>query len=525
MLTAALMLGAAHHAAAQQALTLEDAVARALARNHDIRIERDALDAADARALGALGEYDLRLRVDLEATHSKDPVTSLFSGAPAGTLAASHDGFLSSASVSQLFRSGAIATVFGAVERQSTNASYTLYDPAYITSLGVDVRQPLLRNRAIDPARASLRITALDRERSSAAFQRQVLETVAAVEKAYWELVAARRQAEIRRSGVTLAEQQREDTRARIHARTIAASDLAQPIAEVERRRGDVFGAQEQVARAERALKLLMLGDSSDPLWSIELRPAAAADPVVSVPDARVALEQAAVNRPELAEARASISDRDVRIELARDGLRPRLDVVGSYTARGLSGSENPNLLPIGPATPAIPPALDGGLPTSWNALVRNRFPDLTVGVTFEVPIGRRGARAAIAAAEAGKRQTVSALEQIEQHIAVEVRDALTALETAAARIQAARAGLEAAETQLQAEQDRYSAGATSNFFVLTRQTDLTAAQLTETAAVTDYRRAAIELARATGTLLHPTALGNARRGPRGGERGVRFAD
>jgi outer membrane protein TolC len=59
-----------------------------------------------------------------------------------------------------------------------------------------------------------------------------------------------------------------------------------------------------------------------------------------------------------------------------------------------------------------------------------------------------------------------------------------------------------AAETQLRAEQDRFSVGASTNFFVLTRQNDLAAAQLSEIAAMTDYRKALTDLARATGTLL-----------------------
>jgi HAE1 family hydrophobic/amphiphilic exporter-1 len=58
-----------------------------------------------------------------------------------------------------------------------------------------------------------------------------------------------------------------------------------------------------------------------------------------------------------------------------------------------------------------------------------------------------------------------------------------------------------AAEVQLKAEQDRYAVGATTNFFVLTRQSNLADAQLAEIAAETDYRNALVEFGRATGTL------------------------
>jgi len=90
----------------------------------------------------------------------------------------------------------------------------------------------------------------------------------------------------------------------------------------------------------------------------------------------------------------------------------------------------------------------------------------------------------------------------VQDRITAEVLNAVTALETAAGRIQAARAGLVAAQTQLRAEQDRFGAGLSTNFFVLTRQNDLAEAQLAEIAALTDYRKAQTELSRAKGSLL-----------------------
>ena len=124
------------------------------------------------------------------------------------------------------------------------------------------------------------------------------------------------------------------------------------------------------------------------------------------------------------------------------------------------------------------------------------------VGISLEIPIGQRQARGQLGAATSGRLQAELALAKLEEEIAVEVRNAATAIETAAGRVQAARAGLVAAETQLRAEQDRFSVGATTNFFVLTRQDDLATAQLAEIAALTDYRKALTEFARATGTLL-----------------------
>ena len=58
------LLAAATAAGAQEQLTLSDATARALARNHAIRIEREGIAGLTARMSGAHGEDDPQLRFD-----------------------------------------------------------------------------------------------------------------------------------------------------------------------------------------------------------------------------------------------------------------------------------------------------------------------------------------------------------------------------------------------------------------------------------------------------------------------------
>ena len=505
-LIAAAVLAITPLAHAQEPLTLTDATSRALAKNHSIRVEREHVAAADARARGAFGAYDAQLHVDVNARHHRDPVNSLFSGAPSGSPAPSQNSFTSTMTLSQRMRTGAVASASTSVSREATDGLFSPFAPAYTSSLGVDLRQPLLRDRAIDPARTSLLVTALDRDRSSAQLTRQAMETVAEVEKAYWGLVAARRELDVRRGNLTLAEQQRNDTKVRIEAKTSAVSDLAQPTAEVERRRGELLQAQELVVRAERALKLLMADSLDDPIWAEDVIPGDPPDTPQSPVDVARALADARRNRPELADLTARGSQEDLQITLARNQLKPRMDLVASYTIRGLAGDLESSSLPFNFPI-SLPSSLNGGFGNSWSNLFDQKFPDLVVGVSFDVPIGRRDTRAQIAEAESDRRRVSTEMAGMHERIATEVLNAATALETAAGRIQAARAGLVAAQTQLRAEQDRYQAGLTINFFVLTRQNDLAAAQLAEIAALTDYRKAQTEMARASGTLLRDRGI------------------
>jgi outer membrane protein len=122
--------------------------------------------------------------------------------------------------------------------------------------------------------------------------------------------------------------------------------------------------------------------------------------------------------------------------------------------------------------------------------------------VSFSLPIGNRTARANLAITKSALSQATLTISGEEQQVQAEVRNAAFALESARQRIDAARAARVAAETQLYAEQERFAVGMSTNFLVLTRQNDLTNARVTETSALTDYRKAATEFARATGVLL-----------------------
>jgi len=123
------------------------------------------------------------------------------------------------------------------------------------------------------------------------------------------------------------------------------------------------------------------------------------------------------------------------------------------------------------------------------------------------LPIGNTAAKQDVAIARAQRRQSAATLDAARQRVALEVRNALAALDSAEQRIEAAQAAVQAAEVQLQGERDRFEAGVSNTFFLLTRQNELTAAQVAETVAIADQRKAETELARATGTILEARGI------------------
>jgi outer membrane protein TolC len=498
-LAAALSLPAA---GADRPISLFDATALALKKNHDIAIEQQSFVIAGASLTRADGSYDPNFKLDARYRGHTDALNSALSGAIPPDLGPSFTNLTSAISLSKLLPTGGTVAVSGILWRDTAMSQFALLTPAYTTGFAIDLRQPLLQGLAIDPARRAIRIAQLDRDRSAASLRRIVSDTVASVERTYWSLVAARRTVAVARKSVGLAESQKTDTEARIEAGVLPESDLAQPVAEVERRKGELFQAEEIEKQTGFLLKMLILADPADPLWDERLDPIDPPDAPKRSVDLPAALAEAEKRRPELQDASLLVARQDVEIEAAKDRIRPQLDLVASYGRRGLAGTPNPNIISIGGAPITIPEPLVGSLGRSFGTIGSNEFPDAFVGLALALPIGNRTAKADAVIAEAQKRQLATRYDQTKQRVAVEVRNAALTLETSLQRLEAARAGRAAAEIQLRAETERFAVGLSTNFFVLTRQNDLARAEFTETQALTDYRIALSSLDRSVGTLL-----------------------
>src|SRR5258708_9817344 len=288
-------------------LSLDEARAWALARNYSIATGRESLSSAAEGDRQAEGACDCTWTLGGSLVSQTNPANSLLSGAPAGKVAPNQKTLDFTPSLSRLLPTGGTLMLQGAGGRGTPDSTFTLLSPNYATSFGLTLTQPLLRDRAIDSTRRAIRITRTERERSLASLKHTVAQTVAAVETAYWNLAADQQRVNVREQAIALAAEQLEETRQRISVGKLPLTDEAQPRAEWERRKNDLFAAQEQALRAENDLKQLILDEGADPLWQERFVPA---DPVqtttATVVDLASALARAAELRPEVEEATAS---------------------------------------------------------------------------------------------------------------------------------------------------------------------------------------------------------------------------
>ncbi len=495
MLFLALTVHFATAAGAELPLTLDEAIRLALEMNDDLLIERESLAAATSSVSGAKGAYDPVLELDGGWSRSTEPLNSSFAGT-LSEIGSELETAEAGVAIRQLLPTGGGLSLHARGAKETNDGGFARLSPAYGTRVGVELRQPLLRNRGIDAARLSVRVARANRDGAAASLRRIVSETVAAVEQTYWSLVAARLGAGVREESMRLAEEQLDETRLRVEAGTAPETELAQPRAELERRRGELLAAREAVARAENTLKRHTFGDADESAWLEAIVPTDSVAVQAESVDVATSLQRALEARPELEAAKSVVDRRRAETAFARDGVWPSLDAVVSYDRFGLAGDSDGTI-----------PELDGELGESFDRLGDGDFDATRVALVLGLPIRNRTARSEAAVARHVERQAEADQSRLRKRIRAEVLDAAAAVETTGQRIEATRAGREAAEIQLDAEAERYATGLSTNFLVLTRQNDLSRARLDEISALTEYRIARSEMARATGSLIEERGI------------------
>jgi outer membrane protein len=143
---------------------------------------------------------------------------------------------------------------------------------------------------------------------------------------------------------------------------------------------------------------------------------------------------------------------------------------------------------------------------TSYGAtlqqLVNSSSPDKGIGLQLNVPLRNRAAQAVQIRSELEYRQLQMALQQTENRISIEVRNAQFGVEQNRASVASAQAAVEYAKQSLDAEQKKYQFGTSTTTAVLQNRSALATAESTLLSATAAYEKSRIELDRATGALL-----------------------
>ena len=378
---------------------------------------------------------------------------------------------------------GGVAELSWSLTRQSDNSPFTMPDPRYESITTLQVTQPLLRRAGRDYNLAALHLARLNLKASRAQFRDKVEEIVAQVQSLYWTLVQAREDVRIQQELLdrTVETLDRVRKRRRIDATEVV---IKQTEAAAHSRRALLIRSRTTADNVQDQLARLLADERIGIANGCGVKPTdlPVAKPVTI--DVASQLVSALRHNPLLEQARLGIAAADVNVRVARNETLPVLNLVASVGLQGLNRHGEKGV----------------------NDMLRGHFLDHTVGLTFEIPLGNRAARAALRGQRLRRLKSVTEMRDMADKVAVAVREAVREIRTTFDEMNAQAAAVKASQLQLKALDvlEKKTERLTPVFLQLKLQTQesVARAQRAEIQARVSYHNALVQLTRITGTTL-----------------------
>ncbi len=458
---------------APPALTLEEAIARALANNFDLQVQTFARESA----VESLNIAEAGFEPDLTYTTSRSQSQSASAASRLdGTDQPRNSSYQNRVSVTKRFITGTTVTANTNLNRSSNNSLNTILNPSYNSDFSLQVRQPLLAGAGIAYNRAGIDRAEIGLERSHLDFQNTVLSLIRNVEAAYYNLGFAREQLEVRRFGVELSERLLGENQTRRDTGMITDLEVLQAEVNLANTRRTLLQAEQTVREREDAL-LNLIGQ-------FQFDTNLGAVRFVDVPTPSVSVDRsfqlARENSPSFASSKLAIEQLKIDVMTARRDRLPGVSV-------GATGGYNAREATPGDAASEI-----------WNGEGYNWTIDLTVNL----PLGFKAERARYRQALIGLSREQKRLEQIEQNLLVQVRTAVRAVEMNMESVRISEQTTLLSQRQFELERARFDSGISTFRAVQEAQEDLESARVTELQARIALRIALADLAQLEATSL-----------------------
>jgi outer membrane protein len=407
--------------------------------------------------------------------------------------------------------------------RTTTNNAFQTVSPALNSGFQFKLTQHLLQGFGFAANNRFIRIAKNTREQTDVSFRLQVITTVNQIQSLYWDLVYAYENVRVQKESLAFAEKTLSDTKKQVEIGSLA------PI-EVVRAQSTVAQDQQTLTVALTNLQLEQLlmknalsrtlrdqsfaGAEVIPTSTMELP---GSEPIQPTQDL---VAEALRHRADLVVQRIQLNSSEISNQAVRSALLPTLDLFAYYGGSGLGGAQNPANLCANESAQAQKEAFCSGPDPAYgntvinpitpsssygstlNQLVNSAAPDKGVGIQLNIPIRNRAAQAVQIRSELEFQQAQMRLQQIENQISIEVRNAQFGVEQNRASVASAQAAVDYAKQSLDAEQKKYQFGTSTTTLVLQTQSALATAESTLMSAMAAYEKSRIELDRATGVTL-----------------------
>ena len=462
-------------------LTLEECIARAMQKNFDLQIQGFSTDIAKEALTIANADFDPTLTASARRNLNQSAaVTSRIDGTAATGLRTDNTVF--SLGASEKIATGGTISATGGTTRVANNSTNSTFNPAFGSTAGVALSQPLLKGAGSDTARANIERNKLGVGIALLTYKSRVLTVIHDTEAAYYNLAYARENLIVKNHSFDLAQQLFEENKVR--KSTGVATDLDVLTAEV-----GVANARRSVIQAKQAVS-----DREDVLYSLigqtdfNLRPGAVnfGEYTEGAPSFDLSYKLARDRSPDFLATQFQIQQYEIDARTAKRAALPGLNL---DTGVGYSSTERNYSDAVG--------NLSEGNGYNWN-----------VGLSVVVPWGLHADKARYRTAKLSLVQQQSRLAQLDQSLLVNVRTSVRAVEANISTVEIAAKATELSQKQYELQKARFDAGLSTSRLVLQAQDDLETARVSELQAKVSLRVALADLHRIDASSLDRYKIG-----------------
>lgn len=456
-------------------LSLEDAIALAVKKNFNLQIQTNSLQRQQEQLEIAKSVLDPTIGATFNKSYTKQAArTSLLDGT-------ANDNTSFGVNASQLlpWTNGTVTlSTSPNLGRSATNNPNDLFNPSYAFGVGATVRQPLLRNFGSIVVRSNIENTKIGIGIAYINYRNTVLNLISQTENAYFDLVTARETLRIRQMSLETSQRFFEETKTRRTTGVATDLDVLNAEVQVSTNRRNVIQGEQTIRNAEENLLNLI----NVPEFDTRPGPVKFDLYTDGTPNFTVSYKIARDAYPATLTETETMKQLQIALDNAKRNLKPTLDLTAGagYTARTSRESY----------WDAI-----GNLPhehgRSWN-----------VGLSYSMPWGQRADKARYRQAQIDINSQKLRIEQVEQQLIVSVRQAVRAIETQIAVVEAATRTTELSERQYEQQKARFDAGLATAFLVLQAQDTLENNRFAELTAKLQLRRSATQLRQLEGSSL-----------------------
>src|ERR1051325_10734982 len=264
----------------------------------------------------------------------------------AGTSVLSQNTTTGNISYFQGFSPGTALTVGFNNNRLTSNSPRSSLDPNLSSSFRAQIRQHLLQGFGRGLNLRLLGTARNNKKIAEEAFRLQVISTVSQIENIYWDLVNAYEAYRVNERSLALAQKTLSDNQKQVELGTLAPLDVVRAQSSVATAEQALIASrtnlQLQQLTIKNALTRSLPNDS--PVVQADVIPT----DIVQIPEqenlppVQQLIQMAFANRPDYKQQRITLQNNQINIKGVNNGLLPVVDLVAFYGASGLGGVQNP---------------------------------------------------------------------------------------------------------------------------------------------------------------------------------------